>query len=265
LENELASKKEHSLIVGGSRGLGREISFVIKEKFGGTISILCRNGDAEIFGHDSYCHLEADLCEPSRVVKVIKESIKENGKLNRVIFCQKYRGGNDWTGHLNVGCESVYRILEELKTDGLAINASVVMVGSTASHFVFSEQPIAYHVAKAGLEVMMKCYALELGANGVRVNMVCPGTFIKNESKSFYEKELALKKLYEKLNPLGRMGQSQEIANVVGFLCSDEASFLTGQNLWLDGGVSLRAAEPLAREISDMKGIIVTRKEENDR
>src|SRR5262249_51795840 len=119
--------------------------------------------------------------------------------------------------------------------------------------------PVSYHVAKAGLEQMVRYFAVALGPKGIRVNTVAPGTIVKDESKAFYRDHPQLEQLYREIVPLGRMGTAADVAELIAFLLGEGASFLTSQTIVLDGGVSLRWHEALARDVSPLKGLQVTR------
>jgi NAD(P)-dependent dehydrogenase (short-subunit alcohol dehydrogenase family) len=124
-----------------------------------------------------------------------------------------------------------------------------VLVSSAASDVIAAEQGPGYHVAKAGLNQMARYYAVVLGQAGIRVNVVSPGTVLKPENRDFYLGDARLQALFKQVVPLGRMGTAQEIAEVIDFLGSSNASFITGQTLLVDGGVNLLSTETLARSL----------------
>jgi NAD(P)-dependent dehydrogenase (short-subunit alcohol dehydrogenase family) len=110
-------------------------------------------------------------------------------------------------------------------------------------------------MAKAALIQMVRYYAVALGHRGIRVNAISPGTTVKDESKAFYAEHPELEQLYRDIIPLGRMGTADDVADVMVFLVSGASSFLTGQNIVLDGGVSLQAHESLVRRLSPLKDL----------
>ena len=98
--------------------------------------------------------------------------------------------------------------------------------------------PIEYGVAKAGLEQMVRYLAVYWAPKNIRVNAVCPGPFSNQDLKAYAENpefKGFVKRLAERV-PLGRIGRKEEIAGPVIFLVSDEASYVTGQILVVDGG-----------------------------
>jgi glucose 1-dehydrogenase len=95
-----------------------------------------------------------------------------------------------------------------------------------------------YCAAKAALEMLTKTVALELAGQKVRVNTVAPGAIATPINQNVWSNPESLKDLLRKI-PTERMGQPEEIAAVVAFLCSDEASYVTGASLLVDGGMTL--------------------------
>ncbi len=127
---------------------------------------------------------------------------------------------------------------------------ALLMVSSVFAKYVGEGQGASYHVAKAGLEQLMRFYALNLGPKGIRCNGITPFTYLKEESRQFYLGNKKITDVYESITPLRRMATTEDSANVIEYLCSTQASFLTGQNIIVDGGLSLVWPETLARNMS---------------
>jgi NAD(P)-dependent dehydrogenase (short-subunit alcohol dehydrogenase family) len=111
----------------------------------------------------------------------------------------------------------------------------------------------AYHVSKAALLQLTRYYAVAFARYGIRVNSVSPGLVLKEQAAPYYRRHKALHNLYKKIVPLGRMASVSDVVDAVDFLCSDKASYVTGQNLVVDGGLSLHFQGSLARSIAAIK------------
>jgi NAD(P)-dependent dehydrogenase (short-subunit alcohol dehydrogenase family) len=121
----------------------------------------------------------------------------------------------------------------------------IVMVSSIADHYIAPEQNLGYHVSKAGLVQLARYYALQLGHKGIRVNVVSPCVVIKDAAQEYYRENSWITDRFERFIPLGRAGKSQDIINAIMFLAGDQASYITGQNIVVDGGLTLRSHESI--------------------
>ena len=182
----------------------------------------------------------------------LDEAVDRGGKVSCLVFLQRHRGtADEFDKDLAVSLSGSRVAVEHLTgrkgfADGPA--TSIVFVSSIADRYVAPEQSAGYHVAKAGLSQLARFYALQLGPAGIRVNMVSPCVVAKDAAGAFYEKNAWLVDRYKRFVPLGRMGRSQDIVNAIMFLASEQAAYITGQNLVVDGGLTLRSHESLIRE-----------------
>ncbi|TAJ96527.1 SDR family oxidoreductase, partial [bacterium] len=114
---------------------------------------------------------------------------------------------------------------------------SIVNISSVVA-FAISHEPCAYHVAKAGVVHLTRYLAYEFGHRGIRVNCVCPGLVDREEAMRLTD-DPGNRAVVELIVPLKKAARSKDIAHAVLFLCTDEASYVTGQSLVVDGGLSL--------------------------
>lgn len=206
--------------------------------------------------------IRVDLSEVKTLDRVCDELVAR-GPLDTLVFFQRSRGIVDdpWDAELAVSLSATNALIKHLHTKFARDGArSIVVVGGSVVSFVAHEQPVGYHVAKAGLYQLVRYYAATLGKERIRVNMVSPGAAIKKESERFYAEHRHLRLLNEKAIPLGRMGTSKDIAGIIDFLCSPKAGFVAGHNLVVDGGLSILWQETLAREASTLADTRVTRR-----
>ena len=253
-------KLPHALVVGGTRGIGRSVV----QRFladGLKVSVIGRRPPAKSFGMTDVRCWSVDLQDGDAVAGAVAAIIKVGGPLSRVACLQRFRGeGDDWQGEMATTLMATRQIIDAAAGKfARSGDRAIVVVSSIADRFVASEQPLSYHVAKAGLTQLARYYAVALAAQGIRVNAISSGTIVKDEARKFYRAQKALRELYEEMIPLGRMGTAAEIASVVSFLCSRDASFMTGQSLVVDGGISLQWHEALVRRMSPLKNLAVTR------
>lgn len=243
---------KHSLIIGGSRGLGREVARQFSQ-MGHDVSIIGRRPPSETeHSTGSFVHAEADVTELASLDSALSRLLDGRTPLSNLVFVQRFKGeGDKWVGEMETSLTATKHIIE--KTAARFVDGqpgAIVIVTSIADTQVSASQPVGYHVSKAGMLQMARYYAVALGPKGIRVNCVAPSTFVKDESRAFYHGQDALNRLMGSTIPLGRMGDAKDIANLVIFLCSDSSTYITGQHITIDGGVSLLSQEALARNLA---------------
>jgi NAD(P)-dependent dehydrogenase (short-subunit alcohol dehydrogenase family) len=135
--------------------------------------------------------------------------------------------------------------------NAMAHGGSIVTIGSLTATLV-AEGYAPYAGAKAGINHATRIAASEYGPKKVRVNVVSP-TLVETPMTQHMTRVPGVKEAFEAETPLGRFGAVEDVVNAVLFLASDASSYITGQNLLVDGGTSLRRlprAEDFARAIA---------------
>lgn len=241
--------KEHVLIVGGTKGAGRA-AVRLYQLAGCKVSVIARRAPAAS-EQTNVRYWTADILDAEAVRRTLKEIWQEAGALSSLLFFQRFRGeGDDWAGEIETSLTATKRIIDLLVSEFDWRDGSIVIVSSINANFISKQLPLSYHIGKAGLNQMVRYYAVTLGSRAIRINSVSPGTFLKEESKEFFLKNQELHNLYLKMIPLGRMGTADEVVQTVEFLSSRKASFVTGQDIVVDGGLTLMFQEALVREVS---------------
>jgi NAD(P)-dependent dehydrogenase (short-subunit alcohol dehydrogenase family) len=243
----------HAVVIGGTRGLGR----AVVERFlarGDSVSVVSRQPPADLSDQPHLRHFAADLERAEGLADLCSRIAEAGGPLSYLVLSQRFRGqGDPWAGEIQVGLTASRDLIEGFAAHfAEAGDRAIGVVSSVYAEFVGSSQPVGYHVVKGGLNAMVRHYAATLGRRGIRVNAILPLTYLKRESRAFYETNETLMDTYRRLVPLGRLGTAEESADALDFLCSERASFINGQCLFLDGGVSVVWPEEVAKTFAGL-------------
>jgi NAD(P)-dependent dehydrogenase (short-subunit alcohol dehydrogenase family) len=240
-----------AIVTGASSGIGRATAAVFAQN-GATVVAVGRiekelkalsteaGGDGSIKPH------LADLHEFSQLERVVTETIDDHGKIDCLVNAAGIiRNGtienttmDDWDRVMNVNLRSLFLLTQKCvphlaKTKGCIVNVSSV-AGTRAFPGV-----LAYCVSKAATDQLTRCAALELGPKGIRVNAVNPGVIVSNLHKRGGMDDESYQKFLEhsqETHPIGRVGKPEEVADLIYFLASDKASWITGATYEIDGG-----------------------------
>ena len=149
-----------------------------------------------------------------------------------------------WDSMMNVNLRSVFRLMQLATPHLIETKGNIVNVSSVTGLRSFPGV-LAYCVSKAGLDQLTRCAALELAPKGVRVNAVNPGVVVTQIHKRGGMSEVDYEKFLEHsktTHPLGRVGDPNEIADLVFYLASEQAAWITGATYQIDGGRALTCA-----------------------
>jgi NAD(P)-dependent dehydrogenase (short-subunit alcohol dehydrogenase family) len=239
-----------ALITGGNSGLGLATAKLFVAE-GAKVTITGRNPDtlraaAKELGPNAIA-LIADATDVAATEAAIKQSVEKFGKLD-ILFANAGIPGQTALGSADVA--SFERIIRTnltavfftvqaalpLMNDG----ASIILNGSVIS-VLGSPGYSAYAASKAGVRAMARVMVSELSPRGIRINVVAPGairTPIWGAAVATPEAEKAFEARIGRMTPLRGLGEPEHVANTVMFLASDDASHITGQELFIDGGAT---------------------------
>ena len=237
------------LVLGGNSGMGLEATKAFAAE-GGKVHFTGRNqatideAAAAIPGSTGY---SSDIADPASTEAVVAKIEAADGRID-VLYINAGVGGFaplrgiteeawDHVHSINLrGCVfALQKCLRLMERGG-----SIVVTGSIGAHGAL-EGNGAYAAAKAGLYMAMKVFAKELVGEGIRLNVVSPGpidTPLLYRNPGMSDEQIAqLKDMMIANIPMHRMGRGEDVAKAVLFLASDDASFITGANLFVDGGL----------------------------
>ncbi len=263
--------KKVAIITGSSKGIGKAIAIAFaKSKEYSAVVINSRKKEEaeqvaeEIKNSGAICDsiaILADVSKESDCIRLIEETIKHFGRIDVLVNNAGIQEDiplaetnlEEWykiiavdlTGPFICSREAVkYMRKQDNPKGGCIINISSVHQTIPKPHY------IPYATSKAGIEMMTKTMALELAKDSIRANIVAPGAIDTDMNIQLRENKVALENVL-KLIPMGRVASAEEVANVVEFLASDKASYITGQSYFVDGGMTLYPSFGITSEHED--------------
>lgn len=235
------------LVTGSSRGIGQAIALQLAQSgFDVTVHARSRQQEAEqvvqqiqALGQESHL-LMFDVNDRENVMQLLEQDVAEHGAFYGVVLnAGLTRDGafpaltdDDWDDVISTSLDGFYNVLKPLVMPMIRLKkGGRIVTLSSVSGLMGNRGQVNYSAAKAGLIGATKALALELAKRKITVNCVAPG-LIETEMVTEEVKEHALKMI-----PLQRMGHVDEVAKVVKFLCSDDASYITRQVISVNGGL----------------------------
>lgn len=231
-----------AIVTGAARGIGLATAKLFLEQ-GWRVALLDRDAE-ELAKQDGLANtllLPLDISKPADVDAMVTRTLDWSGRIDALVN----NAGVAEFGPIEQTDFQMWRRVMETNLDGVflctqaatpalkATQGSVVNIASI-SGLRASTLRVAYGTSKAAVIQLTKQHAAELGEYGIRVNCVCPGPVRTKLAMAVHTQEII--DAYHDAIPLNRYGSEREIAEVITFLCSDRASYVTGQVVAADGG-----------------------------
>lgn len=243
------TKQKYALVTGGSRGIGRETSFKIATELGyavlinyqsnqnaaeETLKMICEaGGKGEILQFDVNNAEEVNAklnawkdANPDAIIEVIVNNagITRDGLL-------MWMESEDWNQVLQTTLNGFYNVTRNLIQDLLKNRYGRIINVASVSGMKGTAGQVNYSAAKAGLIGATKALAQEIAKRNITVNAVAPGFIETDMTSDLDQSEL------KKIVPLNRFGKAEEVADLICFLASPKASYITGETININGGI----------------------------
>ena len=243
-----------ALVTGGGSGIGRASALLFARE-GATVVVANRNADngAETVrlvekagGRASF--VQTDVSKDTEVERLVRTIVERHGRLDcafnnggidgtpaEVVACKE----DDWDEIVGTNLKGTYLLMKHEIAQMLKQGKGAIVNMSSVTGFIVRPNRLAYNVSRHGTIGATKTAALEYGRKGIRVNAVAPGSIRTAIFARSTKGDPVREKMYAEAHALGRVGEPEEVAEAALWLCSDRSSFVTGQTLLVDGGMTL--------------------------
>ncbi len=242
-----------ALVTGASRGIGRDVALRLARD--GATVVVNHPGEEEyaqavvreiVEGGGRAAAMKADVAASAEVRAMVERATAELGPIQILVnnagicpfhdFLDMPEELWDRVHSVNLKgtflcSQAVARMLVDRKLPGKIVSMSSI------SAWVGGSNQVHYCATKAGVSSLMKSLAIVLGPHGINCNAVLPGAILTDINRAVLQEGDPLSERFKTRIPLGRVGQPADIADVVAFLCSDDARYMNGSEVLVDGGM----------------------------
>lgn len=242
-----------ALVTGGASGLGRATCLAFAREGAKVVvaDITAEGGEETVrmirAADGEALFIRTNIAERSDIEEMVGRTIKEYGRidcaLNNVGISIKLAltadmAEEDWDNQMNINLKGVWLSMKYELPHMVKQGGGVIVNMSSASGFHGTPYQSGYSSSKHGVLGLTKTAALEYARQGIRINAVCPGPVRTAGTEAYFLRDPEAEARLNATTPMGRLGLPGEIAETVLWLCSDGASYITGQYIAVDGGRS---------------------------
>ena len=241
-----------ALVTGAGSGIGRATSLVFAREGAKVMAVDLTEGpvqetvDLIVGGGGEASSMTADVSKAEEVQRMVSETVSRFGRIDAAFNNAGIHTGtripfheypeDEWDRVIGVNLKGVWLCIKYELPQMLAQGGGAIVNTSSVAGLVASSGTSAYTASKHGVAGLTKSAAMDYARQGIRVNAVAPGVIMTPMMDLIMESNNTPQEELHNDQPIGRMGKPEEIAEVVVWLCTDAASYVTGHVLPIDGG-----------------------------
>ena len=238
----MVNESKKVLITGASRGIGKAIAVKLKEKDFNVIGTATSKEGVQSLIKEGFMGIELDLNQKKSIALFKKLLVDEHSDISILVNNAGITRDNlvlrmsddEWSDVINVHLNGTFKISKIILKFMLKKRWGRIINITSASASIGNKGQANYSAAKSGVEAFSRSLAKEVGSRAITVNAVSPG-YIETDMTEGMNEEV--KKNILNQIPLSRFGKAEEVAELIEFLISDEASYITGQTIHVNGGL----------------------------
>src|SRR5919199_3050039 len=255
------NERRIAVVTGSSKGIGKAIalefanagySVVINARNEEELNQAAKDISKSIKDAGRIVSIPGDISQESVCISLIESAVKQFGRIDVLVNNAGIGGESkkihelaekDWDEVIDVNLKGAFlctrEVVKNMMKDGSNNNNNYSIINISSVHEQTPQPESApYAASKGGMQMLTKTIALELAEKGIRVNGIAPGAIATDMNKEVLENQKEKEKKEQEI-PVHRIGQPKEIAKVALFLASEDASYVAGTTIYVDGGLTL--------------------------
>lgn len=233
------------IVTGASSGIGKSCADQLLDSGATVAGIDVTECDIDM---PAYTHYKASITDEDEISKIIDDVISKHGKIDGLVNAAGIWGNSkpfyeietsDWEKIISVNLTGMFIVSKSVSKVMMSQNAGKIVNISCLRSAIFRNNMTDYAASKGGVVALTSAMALDLAPFNIQVNSVAPGFTYTGMTKNSFDNE-EVRKQSEALIPEGRLGQPEDISNVVLFLLSGLSDYMTGTNVYADGGYHIQ-------------------------